>query len=179
MKKHKGYLFVGLVGIMAFALIIWITPYGAGVSPDSTIYIGAAKSLLAGKGFSINGEPIIFYPPLYALLLAAIGLLENNLVQAARILNAALFGINVCLIALAVYLITERDWMASGCATGLFLSSAPLLELHSYAWSEPLFITLTLASIILLSRYVTQPKLHYLVLSSLSLGLALTTRYIG
>jgi hypothetical protein len=172
-------LFIVLFGIIAFVLMLWITPYGSGVSPDSTTYIGGAKSILSGKGFFINGSPITHFPPLYPLFLAATNLLENNLVQAARILNAFLFGINVGLIALAIYLTAGRNFLTTTFAVFFFLSSAPLLELHAWAWSEPLFITFSLACIILLCLYVNRPTLSLLIASSLSLGFALVTRYIG
>ena len=170
---------MGLIGITAFALILWITPYGSGVSPDSTVYIGAAKSLLSGKGFFVNGNPITHYPPLYSVFLAAANLLANNLVQAARFLNAILFGVNAGLVAWLVYLTRGRNFLAATCAAFFFLSSAPFLVLHSYAWSEPLFITFSLACIILLSMYVIRPTLSFLIASSLFFGCALLTRYIG
>ena len=180
MKKNQFfYLYIGLIGIAAFVLMLWITPYGSGVSPDSTIYIGGAKSLLSGKGFSIRGNPITHFPPLYPLFLAATGLLEINLVQAARFLNAILFGINVGLVALAVYLSTRHNFLTTTFAILFFISSAPLLVLHSMAWSEPLFITFSLACIILLSMYIVRPTLSLLIASSLSLGFAILTRYIG
>ncbi len=84
MKKNEiiwVYIYIGFIGITAFILLMWITPYGSGVSPDSTIYIGSAKSLLSGKGFSYR---VTHFPPLYPLFLAAAGLLENNYIQQKR-----------------------------------------------------------------------------------------------
>ncbi len=172
-------LFLGLIGIAGFVLILWITPFGPSVSPDSTVYIGGAKSLLSGNGYSLNGNPITHFPPLYPLFLAVTGLLENNLVQAARFLNAILFGVNLGLFALAVYLTVGHSFLTTICAVFFFLSSAPILELHSSAWSEPLFITFSLACLILLSKYIINPTLPLLIASSFSLGFALVTRYTG
>jgi hypothetical protein len=172
-------LFLGFFGITAFTLILWITPFGAGVHPDSIVYFGGAKSILSGKGFSINGNPITHFSPLYSLFLAATDLLARNLVQAARILNACLFGINVGLISLAVYLTAGRNFLTTTCAVFFSLSSAYLLELHAWALSEPLFISFSLACIILLCLYVGRPRLSLLIAASLSMGFALITRYIG
>jgi len=181
MKKAVNYLFpyLAVIGIIGLLVILWITPHGAGVQPDSIVYINGAKSLLSGKGFSNNGHLIIHFPPLYSIFLVATNLLINNLVQAARILNAILFGINAALVALAVYLATGRSFLTTTCAVFFFLASAPLLLIHSWALSEPLFITLSLVCIILLSMYVIKPTLSLLILSSLSLGFALITRFIG
>ena len=181
MKKNIGFLFlyIGCIGITGLLLMLWITPFGAGVSTDSIIYINSAKNILSGQGFSINGEPLTHYPPLYPLLLAATGLFENNLIQAARLLNAILFGVNLVLLALAIYFAAGRNFFTTTCAVFFFLSSAPILVLHSNAWSEPLFIALSLVCIILISMYAVRPTLNLLIFSSLSLGFAIVTRYIG
>jgi len=182
MKKNKIiwiFTYIGFIGITAFILLMWITPYGSGVGPDSTIYIGSAKSLLSGKGFSINDSPTTHYAPLYSLFLAAVGLLENNLIQASRFLNAIIFGINAGLVGFIVYLTTKRNFLASSCAVVFFLSSAPLLVLYSMAGSEPLFITLSLTCMLFLSMYVIRPTISLFITSSLLLGFALVTRYIG
>jgi len=159
--------------------MMWITPNGSGVSPDSTIYIEGAKSLLSGKGFFQNGDPIIHFPPLYPIFLAIVGLFENNLVDASRLLNAIIFGLSAGIIALAINLATKRNFVASICAVCFFVSSAPLLEVHAWAWSEPLFIALSLACILLLSMYMIEPTTPLLVASALFLGFTLITRYIG
>jgi hypothetical protein len=170
---------LGLIGIAGLLLIIWITPHGSGVQPDSIVYINGATNLLSGKGFSSNGNPITHFPPLYSIFLAITNLFLNNLVQAARILNALLFGINAGLVALAMYLATDRRFLPATFAVIFFLASAPLLEIHAWALSEALFITLSLVSIVLLSKYVIRPTLPLFIASSLSLGFALITRYIG
>jgi hypothetical protein len=171
--------FILFIVMAAFGSMFWITPHGSGVSPDSTIYIGGAKSILTGKGFTINGSPIIHFPPLYSLFLTAINLFENNLVQTARFLNACLFGINAGLIALSVYLTTDRKYLTSVLAALFFASSADFVNLHAWAWSEPLFISLSLACLIFLWLYFNRPTPTFLIASSLSLGCALVTRYIG
>lgn len=177
MKKKIDLLFLFYIGLIVTStciLIMWITPYGSGVSPDSTTYIGGANSLVSGKGYSIT-----HYPPLYPFFLAIMSLLKNNYVQAARFLNAILFGLNAGLLAFAVFLTTGRNYFSTTLAAFFFFSSAPLLVVHSWAWSEPLFIAFSLTCIILLSVYITKPKLPFLIASSLSLGYALLTRYIG
>jgi hypothetical protein len=181
MNKNISFLvlFIGLTGIIGFTLMIWITPYGAGVSPDSTIYIGGAKSILAGKGFFINGFPITHFPPLYPLILAAVGTLNINLVQVARFLNAILFGVNIGLVSLVVYFTGGRNFLTATLAI-LFISlSVPILAIYVWAWSEPLFLTFTLTCVIFISMYVNRPTLSLLIATSLSLGCALVTRYIG
>ncbi|MGE5139376.1 MAG: hypothetical protein ACM3JD_07945, partial [Rudaea sp.] len=172
-------LCIGLAGLAAFALMLWITPFGSGVSPDSTTYFGAAENLLSGKGFTIDGAPITHYPPLYPVVLAAASLFDRDLVQGSRFLNALLYGINAALVAAAVYLAVRRSMLAVAGAALYFLSSSPLLVLHSWAWSEPLFLSFVLGCLVLLSLQATRPSWPLLIVSALCLGAAMATRYVG
>jgi hypothetical protein len=142
-------LLLAFVGACASMLMFWITARGPGVSTDSVVYIDTAKSLLAGEGFFVRGQPLTHFPSAYPLLLAVAGLYPNSdMLQVARWLHAFLFGANIVLIALAVRMCTEDSLLATGCAMLLFLSSEPVIWVHSMAWSEPPFITFTLAAFV-------------------------------
>lgn len=179
--KNSSHLlvYIGFIWIMGLLLVLWITPYGAGVSPDSIIYIGGAKSLLAGRGYSLNSLPINHFPPLYSLFLAVMGLVTNNLVQAARILNAILFGTNMGLVGLTAYFSAGRNLFTTTLIIFFFSLSKIIVELHAWAWTEPLFITFFLSSLILLSMYIIKSTLPLIIASAICLGLAIITRYIG
>ena len=105
-------VYIGLVGILASALMFWTTAHGPGVSPDSTVYIATAKSPLAGKGFYSGGRAMTHFAPVYPLLLAAAGAFDNNILHASRLLGAFFFGANTVLIAFAIYMYTERSLTA-------------------------------------------------------------------
>ncbi len=167
------------VVMVALAAMLWITPLGAGVSPDSTIYIGAARSLLSGEGFTANGRPITQYPPLFSVFLAAVGLFQPDLVQAARLLNSLLLAANVGLVALLVHWSAGRHFVTTSLAVLSCLVSAPFVEVHAWAWSEPLFIALCLCSILALSLHLARPSACALIVSSVCLGAAMVTRYAG
>jgi len=78
--KHKLFLLALLIvaGIGVWA--IWYSsPYGFGLVNDSATYVEGATNLLAGNGYvrtSGGGElkPITHFPPLFSLLLAALGM---------------------------------------------------------------------------------------------------------
>jgi hypothetical protein len=169
-----------LSGVCASVLMFWITPYGPGVSPDSTVYLGVARSLLSGDGFYAASQPMTHYPPGYPLLLALAGrLLCGDLLQIGRLLGVLLFGVNTALIGIAVALCTDCSLVAMGVAILAFVLSAPMIEVHSMAWSEPPFIMFCLITLILLSLYVARSSSYLLAGASLAAGLAMTTRYIG
>ena len=45
-----------LAGVSAVWIVVWSTPVGLAVTPDSAIYIEAARNILAGDGFQYAGE---------------------------------------------------------------------------------------------------------------------------
>ena len=58
---------------------------GIGISPDSARYLSVASSLREGRGFAIwTGAPVTLWPPLYPVLISALGLLG---VEGARLLG--------------------------------------------------------------------------------------------
>jgi 4-amino-4-deoxy-L-arabinose transferase-like glycosyltransferase len=182
MKKVgiQARLLIFTAGLIAFVWLLLITTYGLGASPDSTVYIETADNLMAGKGFHANGEPLTHYPPLYPLLLAIAKSAVPDSLLAARWLHALLFAINVMLVATAAHIFTnQHSLLAVSCTIILFLASTPVLVTHTMTWSESPFIMFSLAGLILLSLYVSKPRLSLLLLSSLMFGFAAATRYIG
>lgn len=172
-------LFIALIGIIAFSLTIWITPLGVGVTPDSIVYLRGAESLVEGKGFSVDGQPITHYPPLYSLFLAASSLWDEDLVQAARFLHAMLFALNVGLVAAVVYFAAGQSLLTAFIAAVFLLTTTPLISIFLTALAEPLFIAFILGGITLLSLYVTRLTPFLLVASALCFGLSSVTRYVG
>src|SRR5687768_2666146 len=106
MGAMPALLVVG--GVCALALMLWTTALGAGVSPDSVLYIDAARNLLAGKGLVALGIPLSHYPPGYPAVLALGGLAGIEPLAGARLLNALLFGLNAMLIGWLAYACAER-----------------------------------------------------------------------
>lgn len=146
-----------LAGAIASALLYFSMPLGPGVSPDSTIYIGTAKSLIAGDGFWVRGEPMTHYPPAYPLLLAAISPLNSDMLQSARILHALLYAANLMLFGLSIYICTKGSRTATACAILVFLTSKSFFSTHSMAWSEAPFLTFALICMICVSLYLPPP----------------------
>lgn len=180
MNKKFHFLYFLIIGIMGVLFLLWITPLGPGMQPDSIVYIGLAKGILSGKGYSLSGVPYAHFPPLYPFFLAIIGLVEKDLVQAARFLNAALFGLNISLFALSIYISTGRKFLTANLAILFLLSSYSFIEKQAWVLSESLFFSFFLTSFILLSMHIHYRKnLTLLILSALSLGLAILTRYVG
>jgi hypothetical protein len=69
---HRAAAWSITVGLGGATLVWWITPHGAGLSPDSVYYIAAARWVLAGDGVRSldGGGPLTVFAPLYPAVLA-------------------------------------------------------------------------------------------------------------
>lgn len=175
-------MLIAIIGMGMF-LVWYSTVWGAGLISDSFQYTASARNLARGNGFTLpygEGElqPMTKYPPMFPVLLSVFELAGGTALQGARILNVLLFGINIFL----VFYSTRKLSHSSGfslLASLLFAISFVLVEVHSWALSEPLYISLSLSSILLLQKYFKKVEVSWLILSALAASAALLTRYVG
>jgi hypothetical protein len=175
---------VALSSLAGFISILIATVQGIGVSPDSVAYLGAARNLLDGRGLSlpygqIPDTPLTHFPPLYALLLSASGLFRVDPVQGARWTQAFLFALLIALVGYALYAYSRR---AAGLALlgSLFIVTSPtLLGLSMVAWTEALFLVVSLLALLSLARFLEQLNRPLLIICALLVAAATLTRYAG
>jgi 4-amino-4-deoxy-L-arabinose transferase-like glycosyltransferase len=153
--------------------------FGPGVSPDSVVYLQTAESLLAGRGFTAYGEPMTHFPPFYSIVLAFAGLLPVRLMAVARLIQPAIFVLNAALFMFAVWTASRRSIWPAVAGGGFFLTSAQMLHVHSFVWSEGLFYLLLLSGYLLLAYYLASQRRTLLILAAILTGLAILTRYAG
>ena len=186
MFKAKKYFILFLVALALSGVIILLfaTRWGAGISPDSTVYIGTARNLLSGRGLSVpfggdQAGPMTHYPPLFPTLLAVIGIFGMDPLNGARWLNAFLFGSNILLVGLVINRCTRGSIWISLFGSFLMLTSFDILSIHSMAWTEPAFIFFGLLGLFLLGSYIENPRPLLLFASSSMVALAFLARYPG
>jgi hypothetical protein len=173
-------IMLALLSLAAANLVIQATSvYGAGLSPDSVVYISAARSFLSGGGLlTYSGQPLTLYPPIYPVALAGMALLlGQDPFAIASWLNALLLSGTLFLSGLLVFKYT-RHWTATVLSLLAFVS-APILSVSFMAWSEPLFIFFCVLALFLLEDYRERNDLRSLGLFSLTVALAALTRYAG
>jgi hypothetical protein len=183
----KPYIFpVIIIGIIGFLGLLFITQNGVGIGVDSVTYIGGAKNILAGKGFSSytlsnegGNQFITRFPPLFSVVLAMIAYLNINAVDAARLLNCFMFGCNIFVVGLVINNVTYGSIWLSVLGAFLMLTSNNILSLHFFVYSEPMFIFLTTAGLYLLCLYIINSKTKYMIMSAILIGMSLITRYAG
>jgi hypothetical protein len=181
-----------LVGVAALAALAAAaaTRSGVGLSTDSVAYVDGARHLARGDGFVAGyaGDvgPITHWPPLYPALLAGAALLGVDPLAGARLLAAPLFAANVFVAGWMVWRRARGAALPALATAFLVLASADLLEVHGWAWSEPLFVLLCALGLHHLAAYLegprpgggSRPRARLLAAGAL-VGAAAVTRYLG
>lgn len=173
---------IALAGVLA---MLAATRLGVGIYPDSVTYLDAARNLLAGSGFRFwpgNGyglEPLTHYPPLFSTTLCLLGWMGLEITSAARWLNALLFGANIFLVGLTVRRYESRSFWLPVLAALLTLTAPDILNYHSLAVTEPLFICLVLIGLLSLTIYLENRRRLFLVFAATAMALSVLCRYVG
>jgi hypothetical protein len=159
---------------------IWDTSlYGPGAMYDSVAYVSAAESLLAGKGFYLfDGVPLASWPPLFPSLIALVSLAGIDTHNAARFLNAAVFGGIVILSANCLFVLLRAKYLAYLASVAVLLSPA-MAHISSYILSEPVYILFSLVFIRIMASELEAPSGANLVLAAIVAGLAVSARFVG
>ena len=173
---------VVLLALAGIGLVLLSTAkYGAGLSTDSVAYLDVARNLASGRGFVFHtGEPLVWWPPLYPMLLALIGF-ATGLDPAAfvHLVNAALFALVIYLSARLFRTGFRHNTTYSLLGVCAVLLSIPLSLVYATAWSECLFIPLVLLFLVSAQRYWDSGSMLSLAVMTFSTALACLTRYIG
>jgi hypothetical protein len=156
--------------------------YGAGIaSTDAFGYLDVARNLASGKGLVFHtGDPLVWWPPLYPMLLALIGSAARlDPAALAHLANAALFALVICLSArlLLTGIRPTTTYNILGICAVLF--SIPLSRIYAQILSEVLFIPLLLLYLVFAQSYRNSGSIPVLAVMTLSTALACLTRYIG
>ena len=160
---------LGFAVLTGLGLTALATHHGIGVTHDSVTYLEGATEIRDGRGFRLSdlpgeqGPPITRYPPFFAAAVAAISAVTSTpVLDAARALQLGCLALNVSLAWWLVRRYTGSPPVAAGAAL-LTASSPTMLEVHTAAWSEPLFLLLTGGALAATCVYVETGKRHMLL----------------
>lgn len=164
---------------------LWATQkWGIGIRTDSVAYLWGAENLAKGLGFGrLDGagifRPYAHWPPLYSIFLAGFESTGYNNLESARIFGAVCVVILTILTGLTIARFTDNSpWYVAG-ALIILTTSPNFWDTTVFAMTEPLYLIMSLAALLLLDIYLERKKSIYLVFASLFIGLALMTRYVG
>ena len=172
-----------LLMVTGVLVVLRATPEGPGLSDDSIAYIAGARSMLAGQGYReawlASNQPVTHFPPAFSFVLSFFGLFGADPLNAARYVNALLFGLNAGLLGILAWRMTPS--LSAGLViAALFVLNSEMLQVHAVAMSEPLFIFLSLLSLWMFDLYFERHN-HWLWLlfCGTFVGMAYLTRYAG
>lgn len=175
-------IFLTIGSITCLCLAIYLTtPFGAGVSGDAASYLSTAENLLRGKGFvDLSGNPLVYWPPLYPLILAGLGFLTHkDVFLCGWYLNILLVGLNMYFSGRLIYL-TFRSrplFQYIGCIV-VFLSLSSYRVYVNIA-SDPLYIAFSLLFLTAAGRYMDTSSRTALWEMTLYSALASLQRFVG
>ena len=154
----------------AAAAVVWlVTADGPWVSPDGVSYLRMAQ------GVDPLEHPPGHFPFGYPALLRLLDDLGTTPLTAARALGAGLAAVNVLLAAAIARRMAGAAW-AVGVSAALVLAT-PLAQVHVSVLSEPLFVALMLAWV-LLSTQLDESRWAGLAAGAAAAG-AFLTRFAG
>ena len=178
-RTRLTLLIAFLAGLGTANILARTATYGTAVGTDSILLLSTALNFLAGEGWrDFAGSPLTGWPPLFPLLLAALGWVGIDPLAAGRLLNATAFGLTI--LAAGCYLRSNlrSQWLVLA-ATALLAASLPLSYWASHFMTDSLFVLLTLLALYWLAAFRNRKTDAALRWAAVFTALAALTRYAG
>ncbi|MBF0504801.1 MAG: glycosyltransferase family 39 protein [Candidatus Omnitrophica bacterium] len=180
MKKNSFIILLGILSLAGVSLLLIATSlWGANLDADSVFYLLMAR-LFENPHLNKDmlGMFLCHFPPLFPWVLSRWHVIGVDPLQGARLMNSALFGLNILLFGILTKKYTRSAWL--GLSAALLMLSAPdVVDIHLKAMSEPLFIFFMLIWLLLFMEYLKNPRWPVLILSSMIAASAVMTRFAG
>ena len=181
--RHLILVAIILLSLVGGLVAIYSTVKGPWGYTDPVEYISVARSLDRGQGLGYYEGSARFtqekiHPPLYSLVLSAIGLFGVDLVVASRWLNIFAFVASIFLAGWIFYRYSRAP--AIGILASALMCAFPwMVVMFSSSYSEPLFVLSILSGGLGLLAYLKNEKTSLLVASAIIVGTIPGTRYAG
>ena len=173
-------LAIAAISAAAVALALFRqSAYGPGLNQDTIHFIAMARSLLEGDGLrSWDGAYYGQWGPLTAIAFAVFGFGLADPHSAAGPLNAAAFGLSVLVAGLWLRRRVKSRWLTVWACLCLLLAR-PLVEMASWAYSEPVFALTGALALFWADKHLADGRRSSLLTAAAFVGLACVSRYMG
>ena len=172
-------LIVVLAGLGTAHILVRTATYGTAVRRDSTFFLSTALNFLAGEGWQdFTGRPMVLWPPLFPLLLAAGGWVGIEPLEVGRWANTAAFGLTILAAGCWLRSNLRSQWLVLA-ATAILVASLPLSRWASHFMTDSLFVLLTLLALMQLASFLNRKTDAPLVGAAVCTALAALSRYAG
>ena len=177
--RLKNYDTLLFSAIGAFAIYIYCSYSGVGISPDSIMYTSAARSFIAhGTLLTFNHIPIVDFPVFYPTFLGIIGFItRTDPVAFGAVLNMVLFATLIYTSGWIMSRFVPASHVYKWLVLAAILLNPGLLQVYSYLWSETLFILEALFFLIFFRQYMLTYAIKWLVAAAALAAVACITRY--
>ncbi len=173
---------VASLGLFVALAVLVATASGLGVSPDGVAYLSLAEELrTGGSPYATLAPSATHYAPLWAVVVGATAAVTgvDDLLGIGRVLNALL----AAAIPVLVYLSVRRSAAAPAwwgvLAAAVVAVLFGLFRLSVRALTEPLFVVLVLAALLLVDVAVDRRSRRVLIAAAVVAALAVSTRFAG
>ena len=180
-RLDRSTLFVIVMAVLGAAhVLVRTSTYGAALTGDAVSYLSSAENLMAGKGLQdFRGVGLLQWPPLFPLILAAVGLAGIEPLDAARLVNVTACGLIILVSGLWLRRSLRSPLLAMGAVLALS-TSYPLGYFSSFIITEAIFVLFTLLALMQMETFSSRTvRWRHLVLAALFTALAALTRYAG
>ena len=172
-------LIVVLAGLGTAHILVRTATYGAAVVDDTTHFLATAMNFLAGEGWrGFMGGPLVGWPPLFPLLLAAFGWVGIDLLAAGRFVHATAFGLTILAAGYWLRSNLRSQWLGLA-ATATIAAALPLNHWMSFLLTDPLFVLFTLLALVQLAAFLNRRTDAPLWWAAVFTALAALTRWPG
>jgi hypothetical protein len=153
---------------------------GPGLSPDSVEYLSSGLNLAEGHGLrDFGGVELTLYPPGLPGVVAIGHWLGLGAGPTVRVLNAGAFACTVWLGFLLLKRHVRSRLLVIG-ATAMLGVSLPLISVAQMAWTEPVFIVVSLCLVLVLEHLISSPRtISWIIVAAALVWLAFLFRYVG
>lgn len=177
--KLKNYDTLLFSAIAAFAIYIYCSYSGIGISPDSIMYTSAARSFVHhGTLLTFNQIPIVDFPVFYPLFLGTISFIsQTDPVAFGAVLNMVLFATLIFISGWIMSRFVPSSPVYKWLVLAAIVLNPGLLQVYSYLWSETLFILEVLLFLIVFRKYLLTHAGKWLIFAAAIAAVACITRY--
>ncbi|WP_454800717.1 hypothetical protein [Mucilaginibacter phyllosphaerae] len=177
--KLKNYDTLLFSAIAFYAIYLFTSYNGIGISPDSIMYTSAARSFVAhGTLHTFNNIPIVDFPVFYPLFLGVISFIsQTDPVVFGAILNMFMFATLIFISGWIMSRFTQVSHIYKWLVLAAIILNPGLLQVYSYLWSETLFILEVLLFLTVFRKYLLTHASKWLMFAAAIAAISCVTRY--
>lgn len=172
---------VTVVSAAVAALVTLLaTARGPGLTPDSINYFSAGLSLASGDGLiTFNGATLVQFPPGLPALLALAAEVGVGPDTASRVFNAVAYAATVVIASVLLRRHVRSTKLVCG-AVILVAVDVTLLGIAQMAWTESLFVLVSVAFVLALERLCSAVRpAAWIVAAAVLVWMGFLLRYAG